>query len=335
MEALIQNDVVFLVLVFTAVVWGVVWAVAITVWPQGPLSARRRRQQRIPDFNALALEGLQTLALYMRRGLHNNGRPRNIEILLTFCWRLGQIGWLLTGEAHLQVERFCGRALRQIASDAQTAPSEASHLRRMLQWLEALIEGVEAESISACFQALTGLFYLANGGRSESPPRDLPTGPELYGPFRRLLSQTFGDFRTPAAFTEFLRTWRGLALEQDAYLFLLLRVLDAFRKPLYLLQYQPNPHLESRERILRWVEGYLNALERHDQPRAYEALCYLVTEVQLLTEGETESTYIVNLARLRRPRALATARPSPITLRGQAPPRLLIAPRMAPAGAQA
>lgn len=322
METLIRNDVVFFALMLIALVWGLVWTAMITIWPQGPLSARRKQQGRAPGFNAETLEGLHDLTLYMHSGLHNNGRGRNVEILLTLCWRLGQAGRLLSDQAQLQIERVCGRALRQIANDAQIISSEAQRLRGILQWLEALIEGIEGERVSDCLRALAGLFCLANGGWLENPPPDLPLSPELYRPFRRQLSRSFADPQDPAAFTKLLRTWRKPALEQDAYLFFLLRVLDVFRRPLYQLQYQPDRHLQSRERIMQWVETYLDALERHDLLNVYQALCYLVTEVQLLTEGETESTYIVDLAQVRRPRVLAKARPTPVTLRGQTPPRL-------------
>lgn len=329
MEALIRNNTVFFAVVLIAVLWGVLWMVVITIWPQGPFSARRHRRRPRPDFNSTALEGLQNLTLVMQSGLQHNGRAHNTEILLKFCWQLNHIGRLLTDSGRLQIERFCGRALRQIATDAQTGSSHAAHLRRMLEWLEALIAAIESQSVSGCFRALAALFYLANGGYLENSPPDLPTDPELYPHFSRSFSQVFADPDDLAAFTEFLSDWQDLTLKKDAYLFFLLRVLDAFRKPLYLLQYQTSPHLESRERVTRWANDYLEALRKQDWLKAYVALSYLVTEVQLLREGETPSTYVVNLERLRRPRVLATAQPSPVTLRE---PRLT--PAYVPANAR-
>lgn len=326
MEALIKHDIVFYTLVLVTLLGGIIWAAAITIWPQGPFSVHRRRRPREPDFHAEAFVDLQSLVRYMHRGLHNNGRARNIEILLTFCWRLGEVGRLLTDEAELQIERFCGRAFRQVASDAQTMSSEAQRLRRVLQWLEVLIDAIEAQRVSDCFRALAALFYLADDGWLEYPAPDLPTNPALYQAFHRQVLPAIADSGNLAEFEKRLWEWRRLARQQDAYLFFLLRVLDAFRRPLYLLQYRPDPHLQSRERIVRWIETHLEALEQSNLLEAYETLSYLITEVQLLTEGETKSTYIVNLTQVRRPRAMVRAQPDPISPRGQEPPRMPIQP---------
>jgi len=282
-----------------AFLWLLAWAAVDTFWPDAPLRWYRARQQG-PQFNPQALSELQRLVDDLRREVDQNGWPHWTALLITVALRLGEIGRLLSSQAQRQVERFTGRALRQMAEDAHTMPARPETLTYMLWHLEALVRAVETRRVSALLEAIAALFHVIHlRDEAFTLPEPIAT-PALYPHFERELTQYLSHPVDTVAFFGFLQRWRNLALSADTHLFLLVRVLDAFRRPLFQIQYAGTANEPRMTRLRHWAMAYLDGLKRRDRLAQYRALCFLITELQLVTEMASEEDYLVRLETQRR-----------------------------------
>ena len=230
-----------------------------------------------------------------KRGLDSNGWSRWTSLVLTVSLRLRTIGHRLSNRAQSQVERFVGRALRQIAEDTQTMPAHPVNITQLVWHLDSLVRAIETRRVSSLFQALAALFHVIHSDGEVAGYSTPRTNPGLYRPFEAEAVRYLSYPVDTVAFVGFLSRWRTIALKGDAFLFLLLRVLDAFRRPLFQIQYAGIENEARMNRITQWTLTYLDGLKGGDYLCMYRSLSFLITELQLLTEMESEELYLVPL----------------------------------------
>jgi hypothetical protein len=299
------------ILVALGILWLVGWAFIDTMRPAG-FRQRHRRQRPVHSANPEALQELRDLVKTIQAKADRDSWSHLTALLIATSISLDNIGRLVSDQAASQVERFIGRTLRQIAEDAQAMPSRSEHLTLLGWHLGALIRAIEAERISELMQAVAMLAYVTHWP-DEAPPvffqpvRD----PMLYPIFQQEFEQILSEPVDNVALFNFLRRWRQFSLVADTHLFLLIRVLDTFRRPFFHLCHAEASSSSTLIRLQHWVLLYLEGLRVDDCLTQYEALCYLITDLQWMTEGETEETYLVR--RDTRPQRLSQAGIPPVS----------------------
>lgn len=275
------------------------------------------RKPTSSHFNEKALIKLRDLADNLREEAGLGGHSHLVGLRIASALRLSAVGMLL-GQANSgrQVERLLSLAFRQIAIDMPSMPAKRDRLMQFSHELRRLLEAIEAEYLPDVLEACATLFQLAHLPDKVSNLPELITEVLSYSRFKHEFLRHLTSPIDNVGFFHFLEEWKDLCLAKDKHLFVLIRVLDSFRRPLSHLTYVDRESDDAIFHLSKQVSDYLDGVRHGNHLILYRALCDIVTSLQLVTEGVDEDSYVV---RPERSRMAISASPAPLRARAPEP----------------
>jgi hypothetical protein len=296
-----SNVALVILLAALSFIWLISLAVLNTVRPGlSVIEIIKRQRSTSYDFDSSSIRKIKIQA---HRVSNATSRPwgESLVTIYSVAFSLKEIGFRLAKSNGLQIERFVGSGLMQIADDIEhivAAEDNEEAISRFSWQLSTLVDSINNKSVQQTITSIANLLHIAHWPKVGGIPLTIPLkGAELYPRFIKEFMEVFKPGLTNLAFRHFVERWKNISIKYDTFLFFLIRILDIFRGPLIHIEFAQSSSDVQIHRIQRWVNQYVRALGNSDMLGLYEYISLLVNEFQMLTIFDPSRPYLVSQAR--------------------------------------